>query len=171
MRGIVRASLVCSSLFLPILATPQNNSRPALKGYQAKQASLQARGARALNAEYAHEKTPGCENATDSNSQTSCVGAEFQITHRNYETYAKAIAELLRLRDPEAFDPPMYPDRDKEFDRSERLWIRYREAQCQTFGEEFEGGTIGPREVYGCKQDLTRSHMRELASLYKDLFD
>ncbi|HEY6414429.1 MAG TPA: lysozyme inhibitor LprI family protein [Edaphobacter sp.] len=175
MRGFVRALLVCSSLCLPIWATPQNNSRPAaspaLKAYQAKQTSLQRRGAKALSAEYAREKAPSCENATDSNSKTSCVGTEFQITDRNYEAYAKAIAELLRLRDPEDPDSAMYPDRGKEFDRSERLWIQYREVQCQTFGDGFYGGSIQPLEILGCKQDLTRSHMRELANLYKDLFD
>ena len=174
MRSMVRTSLACLLLCFPIFAVPQEVRRsasPASKAYLAKQAKLQARGSGALKAEYAREKAQNCKTATDSNSKTNCVWAEFNITQRNYATYAKAIGDLLRLRDPEDPDSAMYPDRGKEFDQSERLWIRYRDVQCQTFGDGFYGGTIQPLEVFACKQDLTRSHMHELESLYGKLSD
>jgi len=59
---MVRISLVCCLLCFSIYAVSQNNNHssesPAIKAYQAKRISLQGRGAKALNAEYAREKAP-----------------------------------------------------------------------------------------------------------------
>jgi uncharacterized protein YecT (DUF1311 family) len=172
MRGIIRASLLCSFLCLTICATPQKKGSPAtLSTYQTKRAALQTTGANALQSENVREKVPYCEKAESSVEKTTCATDEFQATDKNYIVYKKAIAGLLRLRDPEDPVAMNYPNRGKEFDESEGLWLRYRSAQCRAVADGAYGGTIQPQILSSCRQDLTRAHLHELEGLYSDLFE
>jgi uncharacterized protein YecT (DUF1311 family) len=171
----MRNILFCFLLGLSSLALSQSNGNPPeslqSKAYTKKQNVLRARGSEALAAEYAREKTFPCKEEESSNGKDECLGRDLQVTQKNYDSYAKAIGDLLRLRDPDDPDSSTYPDRGKELDRAELLWSRYREAQCQAFSDGFYGGSIRPLESLGCSQDLTRTHMHELERLYSDLWN
>jgi uncharacterized protein YecT (DUF1311 family) len=146
--------------------TPEN---PRSKAYTAKQNLLRTRGSEALTAEYAREKTTPCQAEESSNGKDECMGRDLQVTQRNYESYVKAISNLLRLRDPDDPDAASYPDRGKELDRAELLWVGYRKDQCQAVSDGSFGGTIQPLISLSCNQDLTRTHMHE--RLYADLWN
>ena len=172
MRGIIHAFLVC---FLPcgtLCAAPQEKGSTATSSYQTKRAAIQTVGANYLQAENDHEKAPYCgEKAESSAEKRICAAVDFQTTHKNYTAYKKAIAALLKLRDPENPDVSNQPNQAETFERSERLWLRYREVQCRTVADAFYGGTIQPQILSSCKQDLTRNHLNELDDLYSDLFE
>ena len=171
----MRNILFCFLLGLSSFAFSQSNGNPPespqSKAYTAKQKVLRARGSEALAAENAREKTIPCKEEESSNGRDECVGRDLQVTQKNYESYAKEIGDLLRLRDPDDPDAATYPDRGKEFDRAELLWVRYRYDQCKTVSDGSFGGTIQTQISLTCRQDLTRSHMHELESLYSDLWN
>jgi uncharacterized protein YecT (DUF1311 family) len=45
---------------------------------------------------------------------------------------------------------------------AQRAWLRYRELHCAAVGAMWEGGSIQPSEVFGCKATLTKSRIKEL---------
>jgi uncharacterized protein YecT (DUF1311 family) len=144
---------------------------PQSKAYTAKQNVLRARGSEALAAEYAREKNDPCKEEQSNNGRDACLDTDLHVTETNFGTYAKAIGDLLRLRDPDDPDAASYPDRSKGLDRAELLWVRYRDNQCKTVSDGSFGGTIQTQISLTCRQDLTRTHMHELASLYSDLWN
>jgi uncharacterized protein YecT (DUF1311 family) len=53
-----------------------------------------------------------------------------------------------------------------EFDKTERLWKSYRDAQCMAAFHQFGRGTGGPSAEMECEQRLIRGHMRDLDTVY-----
>jgi uncharacterized protein YecT (DUF1311 family) len=171
MRNILFYFLLGLSSFAFSESNGNPSESPQSKAYTTKQNVLRARGSEALAAEYTREKTFPCKEEESSNGKDECVSRDLQVTQKNYESYTKAIGDLLRLRDPDDPDAASYPDRGKELDRAELLWVRYREVQCQAVSDSSFGGTIQPLISLFCKQGLTRSHMHELGRLYSDLWN
>jgi uncharacterized protein YecT (DUF1311 family) len=176
-RGPVR-KLAISLLFgVGIASLAQSSSQdksPAWKAYDVQQNVLRKAAHAALVVEDAHEKQKGigpCKKPQSSAEMTECTSRDLAFTHKNYEALKKAIGGLLRLQMPN--DPPdnfpnELPDRGKEFDKAESVWIQYREIQCQTSSDRYFGGTIRPEAFLSCEIDLTHKHMHELADLYKE---
>jgi uncharacterized protein YecT (DUF1311 family) len=144
-----------------------------LKAYYAKLDIFRGRGTAALEAESAREKAGDCPNAMNTYEINMCLTAEMKTTQSNYEAYVKAIGGILRVQPPgsEAANPKdTPPDVGKEFDVAEAHWIAYRKAQCSALYDYYIDGTIRGPAYGGCMQELTRRHMRELASIYADLW-
>ncbi len=145
---------------------------PEWQTFYAAQVKFRTRGTTALNAEYTREKAGDCPNAASTVEIGNCLQAEIKITRDNYQTYVRAIGGLLRLKAPG--DIPLSatgpPDTGKDFDVAESSWSTYRDKQCEAVGDQFYGGTMRGGAELSCKQELTRRHMHELASLYTDLW-
>ena len=48
---------------------------------------------------------------------------------------------------------------------SQRAWLKFRDAQCAIEGAQFDGGTMQPMEIAGCKARLTNQRTAQLKSL------
>lgn len=164
----MRCSILGLALSIPAIcfaqtaASPQRT--PAQDAFFTKQATLRAAGASALKAESAREIVLQCSSELDIRSINTCMDHEFKLTQKNYQAYIHALSGLLQLGTTP--DIPNPPGIGKEFDKTELRWTAYRDSQCRIVGN---GALYG--QVYSsCEQNLTRSHMDEIAHLYADLW-
>ncbi len=148
---------------------PTDLNSPTWKEYDAKMSALHARAQNVLRNEYAREQKDECLNLQSEAEKRDCLVHEALLTQNNYEVYAKALAALLRVRQP-IVDPlePMPPDRGAKFEKAERAWIIYRNTTCSAMSDAYWGGSIQGQIETACLQDITRKHMDELEALYKD---
>jgi len=149
---------------------PDSFNSPAWNAWEVKMMALRKQEQQILSAEYTREKQAVCENPPDENSGRECVGRELALTQKNYAAYAKALSALLRVQQPD-YDPiaDLPPNvRGIKFDQAEREWLLYRNAMCRAVSDGSYGGNSQGEVEAGCQQDLTRNHMHELESLYKD---
>lgn len=54
----------------------------------------------------------------------------------------------------------------KKLRAASRVWIRYRDAQCEAVAIRNEGGTLAPVALVGCKRRLTEERMVFLREAY-----
>lgn len=82
----------------------------------------------------------------------SCIAAEHtrqdQQLNRNYQVL---MAELT-------------PARKKQLQTAQRLWLQYRDANCQFYADP-DGGTMAGIAAADCVLQMTASRARELADL------
>jgi uncharacterized protein YecT (DUF1311 family) len=50
--------------------------------------------------------------------------------------------------------------------RVQRLWLRYRDAQCSVVHDLYAGGSIQPAATNGCLRDLTEERISDLKHAY-----
>ncbi|HVI06279.1 MAG TPA: lysozyme inhibitor LprI family protein [Sphingomicrobium sp.] len=53
--------------------------------------------------------------------------------------------------------------------RSQRAWLKYRDAQCELMADEDRGGSIAPLEQGKCLTGMTRERTEALANFAKPL--
>ncbi|MDR3736291.1 MAG: lysozyme inhibitor LprI family protein [Acidobacteriaceae bacterium] len=148
---------------------PVNLDSPAWKAYDAKMDVLRKQATTALHAEYAREEDGDECSTLPSEAQISnCLAHEQEITTKNYAAYAKALTALLRVRWPKDPMGSMPLNRGTKFDAAERSWVLYRNKTCSAKSDAAYGGSGQGQIETNCLQDLTRRHMHELESLYKD---
>ena len=82
----------------------------------------------------------------------ACISAEHtrqdQQLNRNYKAL---MAELT-------------PERKKQLQTAQRLWLQYRDANCQFYADP-DGGTMAGIAAADCVLQMTASRARELADL------
>jgi uncharacterized protein YecT (DUF1311 family) len=57
----------------------------------------------------------------------------------------------------------------RDFVNAENFWLTYRGADCQSFAEVFEGGSIAPVEYANCEVHDDTSRSADLHSLFTEL--
>ncbi len=146
--------------------------RPEWKAFYASQKTYRSRGTEALAAENVLEKKDECKDAVSTLQIGQCESRLFDSTQQNYISYVRAIGALLRLDPPGAKTPDeaSMPDAGRAFDAAEALWIKYRDAQCESGGNLYWGGTMRPGVILGCRIKLTQRHIQDLAEIYADLW-
>lgn len=81
-----------------------------------------------------------------------CISAEYerqdQLLNRNYQAL---MADLT-------------PERKKQLQSAQRLWIQYRDANCQFYADP-DGGTMAAIAAADCGLQMTADRVRELAGL------
>jgi len=147
--------------------------RPEWKEFYAKQQGFQQKGTDALNLEKELEKRDECKNALSTLDFGECISREFGQTQQNYLAYVRAIGGLVRLNPPGEATPGggNEPDAGKALDSAEALWIRYRDAECESVGNQYWGGSMRPGAIMECRVKLTQYHIRDLAEFYGDLWN
>jgi uncharacterized protein YecT (DUF1311 family) len=184
---LLAAVLLCA-LIIPVQLTGQNTTRPKkvltpeqqefqrkVASYMVQRQALQKQAAKAFDAETAREKAGDCKNASTTRDIETCLEKETAITETNYAAFTGAIRELLSLSYPEfsgpaASDttkaPPNAEDLVKEFDALQTAWQQYRKIGTDATYNQFKGGRLAPVLSATMSQELVRSHMRELSSIY-----
>jgi uncharacterized protein YecT (DUF1311 family) len=156
---------ICLSLSVPARAAPPDNP------VEQKRASLQQRGAEALDRERARGKAHLCEAGPDP-VVADCWVREGTTTDADYSAYVRAIGALLRLPPASANPAPLPggPPRPLEFDAAEAAWRTYRQQACDAMTIQWEGGTLYRVAYPKCLVTVTWDHMNELADLYAGLW-
>ncbi|MDE1994746.1 MAG: DUF1311 domain-containing protein [Rhizobiaceae bacterium] len=49
--------------------------------------------------------------------------------------------------------------------KAQRAWVDYRDGECLAEGYQYEGGSMQPMVISGCKATLTRARTKELKAL------
>jgi uncharacterized protein YecT (DUF1311 family) len=184
----VPAALLLSALIISGPLNGQNTTRPEkvltveqqefqrkIASYMVQRQTLQKKAAKAFDAETDREKTGDCKDAATTRDIETCLGKEAEITEANYSAFTGAIRELLSLTYPESSQqvtpgptgmPPSAEDLVKEFDALQTAWQQYRKIGATAAYNQYKGGSIAPVSFAIMDQELVRSHMRELSSIY-----
>ncbi len=184
----VLAAVLLLTMIIPGALTGQNTARPKkvltpeqqefqqkVASYMIQRKSLQEQAAKAFDAEMAREKAGDCKNVSNTRDIEICLGKETEITETNYSAFTGAIRELLSLSYPEfsrpdasvpTEAPPNAGDLVKEFDALQTAWQQYRKIGINATYTQYKGGRLATALSATMSQDLVRSHMRELSSIY-----
>ncbi|HEY4838484.1 MAG TPA: hypothetical protein VIH72_07760 [Candidatus Acidoferrales bacterium] len=181
------AALVFSALIIPGQLTGQDTTQPEnaptpeqelqrkISSYMFQREALQKKAAKAFDAETAREKAGDCKDARTTRDIEICLEKESEITETNYSEFTGGIRELLSLGYPETAEPaaagptgtpPTTEDLVKEFDALQSTWQQYRKIGTTAAYNQYKGGSIAPVSSAMMGQELVRSHMRELSSIY-----
>ena len=81
-----------------------------------------------------------------------CISAEYERQ------------DLLLNRNYQALMADLTPERKKQLQSAQRLWIQYRDANCQFYADP-DGGTMAAIAAADCGLQMTADRVRELAGL------
>jgi uncharacterized protein YecT (DUF1311 family) len=184
----VLTGVLFSAMIIPGSLTGQNSARPKkvltpeqqefqrkVASYMIQRKALQEQAAKAFDAETAREKAGDCKNVGTTRDVETCLGKETEITETNYSAFTGAIRELLSLSYPEFSGPaasipteapPTAEDLVKEFDALQTAWQQYRKLGTNAEYNQYKDGRLAPVLSATMSQELVRSHMRELRSIY-----
>lgn len=159
------ACVLAGFAIVPARAAPPDNP------VEQRRASLQLRGADALNRERARAKAHLCEAGPDP-VVADCWVREGKTTDADYTAYVRAIGALLRLPPPSSNPAPLPsgPPRTLTFDTAEATWRAYRQQACDAMTIQWEGGTLYRVAYPKCLVTVTWDHLNELADLYAGLW-
>jgi uncharacterized protein YecT (DUF1311 family) len=104
-----------------------------------------------------------CEEPTTQSDMTACAGRDYEAADEELNAQYKATRKVLTERDKDITDGS-----DSAADAlltTQRAWIAYRDAQCETVGLQAQGGTMQPMLVSACLADLTTKRSEELKQL------
>lgn len=169
--ALIAASLILNAF--PANALP-GNEKASWKAFYAKQDLYRKRGSEAFKRELTRSRENLCAEA-ESGGQAAigfCLEKQYKITIQDYREYVRAIGALLRI-EPSSNDATAstrsHPQRIN-FDKAEAAWQDYRELACRSMATQWAGGDQAPVAYINCKVTLTWNHMKELDSLYSDLW-
>jgi uncharacterized protein YecT (DUF1311 family) len=182
------AAVILSGMIIPGQLAGQNTARPEkvlvpeqqelqqrIKSYMLHREALQKLAAKAFDAETVREKVGDCKDFNTTREIEICLGKEAGITEANYLEFTAAIRELLSLTYPESSQqrsseptgtPPDAESMVKEFNALQAAWQQYRKIGTTAAYNQYKGGSIAPVSSAMMSQELVRSHMRELSSIY-----
>ena len=162
-----------------VLKPEQRTDQQEVKQMREERDRLRAQAKQAFDAEMARERAGDCSTARTTVDSNVCLSRENKTTEDHYTAYTEAIRATLRLKEPlfpgKTEEPPLSgpagpmltpEQRMAEFDKTERLWKSYRDAQCMAAFHQFGRGTGGPSTEMECEQRLIRGHMRDLDTVY-----
>lgn len=81
-----------------------------------------------------------------------CISAEYERQ------------DLLLNRNYKALMADLTPERKKQLQTAQRLWIQYRDANCQFYADP-DGGTMAAIAAADCSLQMTADRVRELEGL------
>lgn len=81
-----------------------------------------------------------------------CISAEYERQ------------DLLLNRNYKALMADLTPERKKQLQTAQRLWLQYRDANCQFYADP-DGGTMAAIAAADCGLQMTADRVRELAGL------
>lgn len=104
-------------------------------------------------------QTLDCDNPQNQHAINACAHQDWQKADRELNAtwkIVKARIDALDLNEP---------GHAKALLKAQRVWITYRDAQCELEGWQAHGGTMEPMLVSSCMERLTQIRTRELREL------
>jgi uncharacterized protein YecT (DUF1311 family) len=105
-------------------------------------------------------KTDPCKDPMTQSEMNLC-------SRRDYE---KADAELNKVYKQLMLELAGYEkDPRPKFQEAQSLWLKYRDANCDSEASIYEGGTIRPTVYYSCLASVTRQRTRGIRAFLADI--
>jgi uncharacterized protein YecT (DUF1311 family) len=111
---------------------------------------LAVMGSQSLLAQHAEDPCKGEENQTNLNL---CAQQNYQKADAELNATWKKLLEHLTY------------DEIDQLREVQRIWLKFRDAECAFEVAPFDGGSIVPMIQYGCLQRLTEERTRHLKDL------
>ena len=110
---------------------------------------------------------PDCNNAASNADMSYCAGREFERTdselNKVYKDTLDVIAEIG------GSVPAGAREWEEKFRESQRAWIAFRDADCDTLTRiEWGGGSGTGLAISLCKTELTKARIKSLRARYLD---
>jgi len=109
--------------------------------------------ARHGEAQHVNAKDAPCKTGPNS-EQTQCFVAEAQVADRDLNLAYDKIRKILSPMD------------QNKLQIAQRLWVRFRDANCAAERELYDGGSAAPMVYAACLAADTRQRARELNVIY-----
>ena len=104
--------------------------------------------------QHMNAKDAPCQGPSSNAEETQCfVGASRAADAQLNRTYDR-VREVLS------------GDEQKELQTVQRLWLRFRDANCAAERHLYEGGTAAPMVYAACTEAATRQRTAELKTMY-----
>ena len=147
-----------------------------MKQFDAEVARLQVKAKQAFDSELAAETAGDCPDIVMTYELNECYSKVLTAARQNLAAYVRAIRDILNLEEPrfngELANPgpdgmPLTREKElAELDLVERTWRPYVDAACAAHHHQYGGGSGGPGAELACRIRLTRSHMKDLGTVY-----
>jgi len=82
------------------------------------------------------------------------IGVKNKVDTELDDTYQKALKRWSQPKD------------SSKLEEVQRLWLRYRDANCDAESSTYEGGSIAPNMFAFCQIRLTRQRIEEIKLIY-----
>ncbi len=107
-----------------------------------------------------------CENAMTQADMNQCAGLDFESADKALNEAWTEVHDEVKARDADAdADGKGWPD---ALLKSQRAWLAFRDAECESQGFAYRGGSMEPMVVATCKAELTTARTQQLQSLIEE---
>ena len=112
---------------------------------------------------FAQTKKPAQDPCKDPLSQ-------FEMNVCSRRDYEKADAEMNKVYKQLMLELAGYGSHPRpKFQEAQSLWIKFRDANCDSESALYEGGSIRPTIYYSCLADITRERTKRLKALLVEI--
>jgi uncharacterized protein YecT (DUF1311 family) len=95
---------------------------------------------------------------------------QFDMNFCSRRAYEKADAELNRVYKKLMLELAGFTnDLRPKFQEAQSLWLKYRDANCDSEASIYEGGTIRPTVYYSCLASVTRERTRGIKAFLAEM--
>ena len=105
-------------------------------------------------AQHMNAATAPCRDAAPNAEMTRCFMSEFQTADKELNAAYNQIRQVLGLPDQASFPT------------AQRLWVRFRNANCAAERDLYQGGSAGPTAYFACMEADARQRTAELKTMY-----
>jgi uncharacterized protein YecT (DUF1311 family) len=117
----------------------------------------------ALAGTVAHADVDPCAAPETQLQMDQCAGLALQNADKALNTAYKAVEHMeMATKDSPGL---------KLLKTAENAWINFRDTECNYEGAQYQGGSIQPMIIAGCKTDLSNKRTAELNVILKNQQD
>ncbi len=114
-----------------------------------------------------------CAKAMTQSDMNECWGTRYRKADAHLNTLYRSLLGLMArdlARDKQQNDADMLKfDETAVLDlkKTGRLWIRYRDSECDAAEQQIDGGSMAPMTWSICMTDVTEDRIKELKNTYE----
>ncbi|MBD2386498.1 lysozyme inhibitor LprI family protein [Cylindrospermum sp. FACHB-282] len=91
-----------------------------------------------------------CNNAQTQREITQCA----DLSYKNADKKLNQVYKQLL--------PKLSGSRRQKLITAQQLWLKFRDANCEFVGSQYEGGTLAPAVYAGCLEQVTKQRTQQL---------
>ena len=111
----------------------------------------------AISLQAQNEEFNPCEAEQNQMNMNACAKQRFDEADRDLNV---AYRKLMRM---------VSGDFEEKIRATQRVWIKYRDQNCECARSIYDGGSIAPMILLNCKQRMTEQRTAELTDLIEQL--
>jgi len=95
---------------------------------------------------------------------TLCAQQDYERADKALNAQYALTRKEAKKRDVEGGEG--YNESEKTLIAAQRAWVAYRDAHCEAYSYQVNGGSMQPQVMADCEADLTRKRTEELKKMY-----